>query len=118
MSNFLRKFTDALYLRSRLSLLLCLVLTCLLVLAVYAVAAQMVPVTLYKASLPFLGGIIGYALDRVFFPFAEPSSHLKTDWRKDPNADRPDEADYPVADGCELLERDEHERNGGVDVAT
>lgn len=38
-------------------------------------------------------------LDRVLFPFASPSSYLADDWRKEPDADHPDDADFPVAGG-------------------
>ena len=35
----------------------------------------------------------------MLFPFASPDSYLADDWRKAPDADRPDDADYPIVEG-------------------
>jgi len=55
-----------------------------------------VPVALYKLCLLMLAALAGYCIDRALFPYAEPSSYLVSDWRCDPDADKPSDADYPV----------------------
>ena len=55
-----------------------------------------VPVTVYKLCLLMLSALAGYCIDRALFPYAEPSSYLVSDWRCDPDADKPSDADYPV----------------------
>lgn len=59
-------------------------------------ASAQVPVALYKLCLLMLSGITGFCIDRAFFPYAEPSSYLVADWRREPDADNQDDADYPV----------------------
>lgn len=59
-------------------------------------APVQMPVALYKLCLLMLSGIAGFCIDRSFFPYAEPSSYLVTDWRREPDSDKPDDADYPV----------------------
>lgn len=56
-------------------------------------------VTLYKLGLAVLAALVGFFCDFALFPFATPRSYLKHDWIDDPDADRPDEADYPIAKG-------------------
>ena len=75
----------------------------LAVLAALALAAQVAvlsphqgPVAMYKLGLMLAGGVAGYALDRALWPFASPSSYLVDDWRDNPDADEPGNADYPV----------------------
>lgn len=60
-------------------------------------APQQLSVVHYKLVLTLLAGIVGYMLDRVLFPFAAPSSYLNDDWRNEPDADNPNNADYPVS---------------------
>lgn len=62
-------------------------------------APQQVSVVHYKLVLTLLAGLVGYMLDRVLFPFASPSSYLDDDWRNEPDADNPNDADFPVAVG-------------------
>ena len=62
-------------------------------------APQQAPVVHYKLTLVLLAGLVLYLLDYVLFPFASPDSYLADDWRKAPDADRPDDADYPVVEG-------------------
>lgn len=49
-------------------------ITIALLVAVWALAPQQLPVTLYKLSLVSLAAVIGYWLDRRFFPYARPHS--------------------------------------------
>lgn len=62
-------------------------------------APQQLPVVHYKLVLTLLAGLVGYMLDRVLFPFAAPSSYLDDDWRNEPDADKQNDADFPVATG-------------------
>jgi hypothetical protein len=59
------------------------------------------PVVLYKLALVVIAAILAVFCDVAVFPFARPDSYLALDWRNDPDADRPGEADYPIADGYE-----------------
>jgi hypothetical protein len=87
-----------------------LVFLALLALALLALALQAViwlfspaqgPVVLYKLGLAVIAVVIAVFCDVALFPFARPDSYLDDDWRKDPDADRPGSADYPIADGYE-----------------
>lgn len=51
-----------------------ILITLLLTAAVYALAPQQVPISVYKLSLVSLAGCIGYWLDRSLFPYARPDS--------------------------------------------
>lgn len=62
-------------------------------------APQQLPVVHYKLVLTLLAGLVGYMLDRVLFPFAAPSSYLDDDWRNEPDADKRNDANFPVATG-------------------
>ena len=57
-----------------------LAIAVLLIVAVWAIAPQQLPVTLYKASLVSLAGVVGYWLDRSLFPYARPDELLAR-WR-------------------------------------
>ncbi|MDR1398133.1 MAG: putative holin [Desulfarculales bacterium] len=59
------------------------------------------PVVLYKLALVTIAAILAVFCDVAVFPFARPDSYLDNDWRKDPDADRPGSADYPIAYGYE-----------------
>lgn len=50
------------------------VITLVLLLAVWLLAPQQLPVSLYKLSLLTLAGVVGYWLDRSFFPYARPDT--------------------------------------------
>ncbi len=66
-----------------------------LLLLIFKVSPQQLPVVLYKASLVALAVVIAYWIDRALFPYARPDSYLQKDWRlgtKEPEHD----ADYPV----------------------
>ena len=58
------------------------------------------PIVRYKLSL---AAVIAVFFDMSAFPYASPDSYLDDDWRKPPDADRPHEADYPVAMYCRTL---------------
>ena len=45
--------------------------------ALYALAPQQLPVTLYKLSLVTLAALVAYWLDRALFPYARPDALLK-----------------------------------------
>ena len=92
------KFLKALFSSRRWFALALLATICLSVLLLLF-APQQVAVVHYKLVLTLLAGLVGYMLDRVLFPFASPSSYLADDWRKEPDADHPDDADFPVAGG-------------------
>lgn len=92
------KFLKALFSSRRWFALALLATICLSVLLLFF-APQQVAVVHYKLVLTLLAGLVGYMLDRVLFPFASPSSYLARDWRKEPDADYPDDADFPVAGG-------------------
>ncbi len=53
-----------------------LLFTILLLVLVWAIAPQQLPVTLYKLSLVTLAGVVGYWLDRSMFPYARPDEFL------------------------------------------
>ncbi|MCV2359650.1 putative holin [Paucibacter sp. TC2R-5] len=49
-----------------------LVVALLLLVAVWAIAPQQLPVTLYKLTLVTIAAVAGYWLDRGLFPYARP----------------------------------------------
>ncbi len=49
-----------------------LLITILLMAAIWWLAPQQLPVTAYKLSLVTLAGVVGYWMDRSFFPYARP----------------------------------------------
>lgn len=51
--------------------------TMLLLIAIYLLAPQQLPVSLYKLSLISMAGVGGYWLDRSLFPYARPDTFLK-----------------------------------------
>ena len=53
-----------------------LLLAIVLALAVYLLAPQQLPVSLYKLSLVALAAVAGYWLDRSLFPYARPDVFL------------------------------------------
>lgn len=61
------------------------------------------PIVRYKLSLAMLAAVIAVFFDMAAFPYASPDSYLDDDWRKTPEADRPHEADFPVAMCCRML---------------
>lgn len=54
-----------------------LLITLALLLAVWVVAPQQLPVSLYKFSLVTLAAVVGYWIDRSLFPYARPHDVLK-----------------------------------------
>ena len=56
-----------------------LVITVLLLVSVWAIAPQQLPVSLYKLSLVSLAAVVGYWLDRSLFPYARPDFFLFED---------------------------------------
>ncbi len=53
-----------------------LVLAVLLLAAVWLLAPQQLPVSLYKLSLVCVAAVVGYRLDRGLFPYARPDKFL------------------------------------------
>ncbi len=49
-----------------------LLITILLTATIWFLAPQQLPVTAYKLSLVTLAGVVGYWMDRSFFPYARP----------------------------------------------
>ncbi|CAK7024874.1 MAG: hypothetical protein DELT_02539 [Desulfovibrio sp.] len=77
------------------------VLAVVLQVAIWLISPAQGPVVLYKLGLPVLAAIVGLFFDFAVFPFARPDSYLDDYWKKDPDADRPNDADYPIATGYE-----------------
>ena len=71
-----------------------LALLCHLILWVCSPENSMV--VLYKLALVFTAAVLGFAFDYAAFPYARPDSYLPHDWRNDPDADNPENADYPI----------------------
>lgn len=53
-----------------------LVITIALAVAVFILAPQQIGVAISKLSLVTLGGLVGFWLDRIIFPYAEPDDLL------------------------------------------
>ena len=51
-----------------------LLMTLVLLAAVWLIAPQQLPVSLYKLSLVTLAAVVGYWLDRSLFPYARPDT--------------------------------------------
>lgn len=60
-----------------------LLITILLTATIWALAPQQLPVTAYKLSLVTLAGVIGYWMDRSFFPYARPHVFMGSDMLDD-----------------------------------
>ena len=58
-------------------------ITLALLIAVWALAPQQLPVSLYKLSLVTLAAVVGYWLDRSLFPYARPDRFLCSDMLPD-----------------------------------
>ncbi len=67
--------------------------TILLLILIYLLAPQQLPVTLYKLSLVTIAGVAGYWLDRSLFPYASPDEFL------------PKHSAYEIAFAAALLRR-------------
>lgn len=52
------------------------IITLLLLIIIYQVAPQQLPVTLYKLSLITMAGVVGYWFDRSAFPYARPDCFM------------------------------------------
>ena len=74
-----------------------LLITLALLAAVWAIAPQQLPVSLYKLSLVTLAAVVGYWIDRSLFPYARPDSFLWSDWRNVTDAPEGD-VDFSIAD--------------------
>ena len=74
-----------------------LVIALVLALAVWLLAPQQLPVSLYKLSLIALAAVAGYWVDRSLFPYARPDSFLVLD--HDSTGPNDDTEDGPY--GCE-----------------
>jgi hypothetical protein len=98
---FLRLFAGIrrFVLHPRLQLIFFALLACVLQGAIWLFSPAQGPVVLYKLGLAVIAVVIAVFCDVALFPFARPDSYLDDDWRKDPDADRPGDADYPIAVG-------------------
>jgi hypothetical protein len=75
----------------------------LVLLALIAITSPaQLPVVLYKASLIALAAVLGYWLDRAFFPYARPDGYLDRDWRHG-TMEIEEEADFPVVPAYMLV---------------
>uniref|UniRef100_I2Q2P2 Uncharacterized protein n=1 Tax=Desulfovibrio sp. U5L TaxID=596152 RepID=I2Q2P2_9BACT len=84
-------------------MLACLLLAVALAAGVALLSPQQVTVALYKLALVTMAGYLGYWLDRWCFPYARPDSFLvAADWRAEPKQ-ASDQANHPVAQGCEQI---------------
>lgn len=64
----------------------------------YGIAPEQTAVVIYKIALVFIGGLIGYWLDRAAFPYARPDGYLVDFWQR--GTDEPlGAADYEVCSG-------------------
>jgi hypothetical protein len=79
---------------------LALLAVCLQV-AIHFFSPAQSPVVLYKLALVAIAVVLAVFCDVAVFPFARPDSYLDKDWRNDPDADNPNNADYPIAEGYE-----------------
>jgi hypothetical protein len=59
------------------------------------------PVVQYKTALIALAAVLGFWIDRTFFPYARPDSYLLRDWHVG-SADIENGVDYPVAPDHQL----------------
>ena len=62
-----------------------LLMTLVLLIGVWAIAPQQLPVSLYKLSLVTLAAVVGYWLDRSLFPYARPDLFLELDENMQPD---------------------------------
>jgi len=62
-------------------------ITLALLVAVWALAPQQLPLSLYKLSLVALAAVVGYWLDRSLFPYARPDKFLCSDMLPDLQSD-------------------------------
>jgi hypothetical protein len=58
-------------------------ITLVLLVAVWVLAPQQLPLSLYKLSLVTLAAVVGYWLDRSLFPYARPDKFLCSDMLPD-----------------------------------
>lgn len=80
-----------------------IILALVLLVGLFFVSPQQVPVALYKLTLITIAAVLGYHLDRALFPYARPDIYLRNDWRSDlQNA--PEYKDhYELVDGYALV---------------
>ena len=80
-----------------------MLITLLLLVAVWALAPQQLPLSLYKLSLVTLAAVVGYWLDRSLFPYARPDALMDSDMLGDTDPVR-----FDMADGAFLEVPAEH----------
>lgn len=73
-----------------------------LLLTIFLLSPVQIPVVVYKLALVTVAAILGVFFDFALYPFATPSSYLDDDWRSTPDANKPGDADYPIAEGYYL----------------
>lgn len=76
------------------------VATTLLILILGHLAPEQLPVLQYKLTLPALGGVLFYQIDRALWPYAQPEGYLDEDWLSSRGDGAKGEPDYPVSPGC------------------
>ena len=84
---------------SRYRLLLFIFTVVLLLTSLAMLAPEQLPVIAYKLAVVLLPAITGYLFDLAVNHFSQPSGMLENDWVKNPNADEPGQADYPIVRG-------------------
>lgn len=90
------------FLQTRYQPFFFLLLTVVLLALLALLGPQKLPVMVYKLVMPVLGGFAGCFSWLTMLPYANPSRYLEKDWRQNPEADRPDKPDFPIASGAEL----------------
>lgn len=94
MSRVLKMFFDP-----RLQLFIFALIAVGIQLILWLVSPEQSLVVLYKLGLPLLAAILGLFFDAAVFPYARPYSYLKEYWFDNPEAQKLDNADYPIVKG-------------------
>lgn len=79
------------------------ILSVLLLLGLFFVSPQQVPVALYKLTLITIAAVVGYHLDRALFPYARPDIYLRNDWKTNLNIEHKYKDHYELVDGYSLV---------------
>jgi len=77
-----------------------LLITLVLLVCVWAIAPQQLPVSLYKLSLVTLAAVVGYWLDRSLFPYARPDFFLSDDDLDDDAIEEAGPEGFTMLQGC------------------
>jgi len=79
------------------------ILSTILLLGLFFVSPQQVPVALYKLTLITIAAFVGYHLDRALFPYSRPDIYLKNDWRNSVNKKEKWQDHFEIIDGYQLV---------------